>query len=270
MPVLSNLGGSLTNAVNNLRQGAGNSLLNKADRVVPGLKNAVLSGDRQAGTKAASAIRASSSSTVDWRCKLIWRGVSDLSGASGPLTILPKSGSDVVVVWPYTPQFQINYQASYDMIRTLQTNFATPAYQSSDIQSITINGEFTATTSSEANYLYAVIHFLKSATKGFGWESTDRTGLPPPVLTLKYLGDGSINSMPVVVTTFNVDYPKDVDYIKTDFAGSSTENLKESMVPSEMTISVSLTPAYSRGKMKDAKYSTTEFIKGNLLDKGFF
>lgn len=204
-------------------------------------------------------IRASGGIKNDWRCKLTW------ADATGPIfSMLPGKNT---VIWPYTPQLTINYTANYEAIKTLQTNYASQAYQGSEISNIMLNGVFTATTLAEANYLYAVIHFLKSATKGFNAEaSSNLAGKPPVILKLNYLGNGSgIINMPVVLQSFNMDYPATVDYVRVN-----TPDLGVGMVPAEVTISVTLAPVYPRNKMIDSEYSTTAFINGELLGKGFF
>jgi len=269
MPVLDSFGNSLVNAGNNLLNAGQNAVSNFANSIgLGGLVNKKSGPNIVAGPL----LRGSSVSGIkaDWRCKLTWPG-AETKYLTGPFAYLPSFNS---IVWPYTPQVQINYQASYEMIKTLQTNFGTPAYQSSEISSISISGEFTASTFAEANYLYAVIHFLKSATKGFNFnDEAAKTGSPPPILNLTYLGDAGINNMPVVIQQFNVEYPKDVDYIKTNFNpphGITSLVSGDSMVPSEMQITIAAVPAYSRAKFVNADYSTSNFIKGDLLQKGYF
>jgi hypothetical protein len=199
---------------------------------------------------------------MDWRCKLTWTSQSSASNK-----IFANLPSKNTIIWPYTPQFAINYAASYENIKTLQTNYSTPAYQNSDVSNIQISGLFTATNVKEANYLYAVIHFLKSATKGFNVElKTSESGRPPPVLKLNYLGgEAGITNMPVIIQTFNVDYPREVDYIRAQIEG-----IGAAMVPAEINIAVTLMPVYSRADMIAKEYSTTKFINGDLLNKGYF
>jgi len=196
----------------------------------------------------------------DWRCKLSW---IDLDTNTKLFDYLPGKNT---VVWPYTPQFTINYQANYEAVKTLQTNYATYAYQGSDTQNLMITGIFTATTVAEANYLYSVIHFLKSATKGYNLERNDMTGKPPPILRLNYLGEGAgIANMPVVIQSFNMDYPATVDYIRAIVPNAGT-----AMVPAEVTIAVSLVPIYARRDLIAVRYSTSKFVRGELLGSGHF
>lgn len=218
-----------------------------------------------ATTATSQPVRASAIMNPDWRCKLRWPGAS-----SNIFRFLPGSNT---VIWPYTPKFNISYSASYEMVKTLQTNYATPTYSNSEISTISIGGLFTASTVYEANYLYAVIHFLKSSTKGYNFEGNAAlVGRPPPILRLTYMGEGSIKDMPVVVQSFNLDYPAEVDYVKTDMLGASDSAIAipAGMVPSEMDISVTVVPAYSRADLIGADYSTTRFINGDLIGKGFF
>lgn len=268
----------------------GTTLKNTLVKKLPSkLRSLFMQSDPSLTGKHKIAVRASSSNNPDWRCKLYWPDLTDMESV-----IFKNLPGGTTVIWPYTPQFDINYQASYELVKTLQTNYATPAYQSSDISSITITGQFTATTVAEANYLFAVIHFLKSATKGYNVEiekAAAMSGRPPPLLRLTYLGQGGIRSMPVLLQQFNVSYPQDVDYVRTDLnvnSGDTTTAKKSdnstvkitlntindvpppSMVPSEMNISVTLIPAYNRAHMISSEYSTTKFIKGELIDKGYF
>jgi hypothetical protein len=71
---------------------------------------------------------------------------------------------------------------------------------------------FTAQSTSEANYLLAVITFFKSVTKMFYGQDAER-GAPPPLTYLSGLGEYQFNEHPCVITQFNYTLPGDVDYI---------------------------------------------------------
>lgn len=283
---------------NALGQKVANKLANKlVNKLPPKIRSLFINTEDNIG-KSKPALRASKAANPDWRCKLSWHGLEDAAIYGEIFTNLPGGNT---VIWPYTPQFDINYQASYELVKTVQTNYATPAYQGSEISNITIAGQFSANNVAEANYLYAVIHFLKSATKGYNAEvgaTSLKTGHPPPILKLTYLGQGGIRAMPVLMQQFNVSYPQDVDYIRTDLNSSKSAkdgaasasftkksdgtivgiNLDSingyipppSMVPSEMNINITLIPAYTRADMVSAEYSTSKFIRGELIDKGYF
>lgn len=265
---------STKTAGSNIASGTGDFLTNVVDQVAPGFKNLI-----QQPVNVISSTKPLRTSIIktnmDWRCKISW----PFTEKGGILDNLPKQGNEYTVYWPYTPDVTINYQTNYEMVKTLQTNYSTPAYQSSEINTININGTFTAGTAYEANYLYAVMHFFKSATKGYNMESKELTGSPPPILYLSYMGDGAINKMPVVITTFNIVYPKDVDYIQTNFGGPKIEGsvevyplnpIGEAMVPTEILLMLTVAPSYNRNKLAAEEYSTSRFVRGELLDKGFF
>jgi hypothetical protein len=78
---------------------------------------------------------------------------------------------------------------------------------------IQIRGTFTAQDTTEADYLLAVIHFFRSATKMFYGQDAQR-GVPPPVCLLNGLGQYQFSDHPVVISSFNYTLPNDVDYIR--------------------------------------------------------
>jgi hypothetical protein len=78
---------------------------------------------------------------------------------------------------------------------------------------IQIRGTFTAQDTKEADYLLAVIHFFRSATKMFYGQDAER-GTPPPVCLLNGLGQYQFSDHPVVISSFNYTLPNDVDYIR--------------------------------------------------------
>jgi hypothetical protein len=65
----------------------------------------------------------------------------------------------------------------------------------------------------EAEYLLAVIHFLKSCSKMFYGNDAQR-GSPPPLLYLSGLGEYQFNESPCVISEFNYNLPNDVNYIR--------------------------------------------------------
>jgi hypothetical protein len=72
----------------------------------------------------------------------------------------------------------------------------------------------------EAQYLLAVIHFFRSATKMFYGQDAQR-GAPPPLLFISGLGEYQFNNHACVLASFDYSLPADVDYIR---AGSPNNN----------------------------------------------
>jgi len=272
MPFLDSLVGAAKGAAGSAVSGALGKAANKLPPILRGPVKGLI-GDvfGTAGAKR-SVIKASAAKGViqDWRASLTWNDSSDFKDTA-IFKILPSTGLDEhpAIIWPFTPQVGINYTANYDSIQTQQTNIATPAYTHSNVSDISVSGEFVANTLGDANYLYACIHFLKSATRSFNAsDKLTKIGDPPVVLAFNYLGSGGFNNMPVVISAFNMSYPKEVDYVACSIGSIN------SMVPAECTISVTLMPAFSRihlsGRTNVEAYSTERFIKGDLIEGGHF
>jgi hypothetical protein len=119
------------------------------------------------------------------------------------------------VIFPYTPAISVAYAAHYDSSTLTHSNYKIFQYGSSSVDSITITCDFTAQDTSEANYLLAVIHFFKSATKMFyGRDQNPKPGTPPPLCYLSGLGDFQFDAHPLAITGFNYTLPTDVDYVR--------------------------------------------------------
>lgn len=162
--------------------------------------------------------------TSDWRVKLSLGPGADYlykvpAGEAGILNPLQNTGG---VIFPYTPSIQINYGANYESPDVAQTNYKIYQYKNSTVDNIQITCDFTAQDTTEAEYLMAVIHFLRSVTKMFyGQDQLPRNGTPPPLCYLSGLGAFQFDNHPLVITNFTYTLPNDVDYIR---AGSSLQS----------------------------------------------
>ena len=162
--------------------------------------------------------------TSDWRVKLSLGPGADYlykvpPGQAGILNPLQDTGG---VIFPYTPSIQINYGANYESPDVAQTNYKIYQYKNSTVDNIQITCDFTAQDTTEAEYLMAVIHFLRSVTKMFyGQDQLPRNGTPPPLCYLSGLGAFQFDNHPLVITNFTYTLPNDVDYIR---AGSSLQS----------------------------------------------
>ena len=121
------------------------------------------------------------------------------------------------VLFPYTPRIDISYMAEYTKYRPTHSNYKQYFYQGSEVGEINVTADFTAQDTAEADYLLAVITFLKSASKMFYGQDPQR-GSPPPLLYFTGLGPMQFNRHPVVISQFNYNLPDDVNYIKANAA----------------------------------------------------
>lgn len=158
----------------------------------------------------------------DWRVSLsLAPGADYLYRADDAGILTPLKYTDGVI-FPYTPQVQIQYTAGYDQTELTHSNYKIFQYKSSSVDSITITGDFTAQDTYEANYLLATIHFFRSVTKMFyGQDQFPRPGTPPPLCYLYGFGEFQFNKHPLAITGFNYTLPNDVDYIRASAVSSA-------------------------------------------------
>ncbi len=151
----------------------------------------------------------------DWRVVLsLAPGANYLYKAPNPGILRPLTDTDGVV-FPYTPQIQVQYTANYDTSDITHSNYKIYQYKNSSVDTVTITGDFTAQDTYEANYVLAVIHFFRSVTKMFyGQDSNPQNGVPPPLCYIFGLGEYQFNRHPIAVTGFTYNLPNDVDYIR--------------------------------------------------------
>jgi len=200
---------------------------------------------------------ANSGNGGDWRVRI---------SVSPNANILYRAGGDIMfpllntdgVIFPYVPTLQIQQSAKYNSTDLTHSNYTNYFYQSSQVQDIQISGEFSAQTSSEADYVLATIHFFRSATKMFFGNSGEFQGSPPPIVYLDGYGKHYLPHVPCLVTNFTHAMPPEVDYI----AASNGQR-----IPTLSTINVSLQPVYSR--KRQLEFNFEQFAAGQQLDKGF-
>jgi hypothetical protein len=147
----------------------------------------------------------------DWRVRLsLAEGTSFLY--QGILEPLSETGG---VIFPYTPNINITYAATYDATEPTHSNYKIQQYKNSAVDAINITCDFTAQDTHEAEYMLAAIHFFRTVTKMFyGQDTTIKPGTPPPLCFLHGLGAFQFDNHPLVITNFNYILPTDVDYIR--------------------------------------------------------
>lgn len=150
----------------------------------------------------------------DWRVRLSLAPQSTyLYNDAEPGTILFPLRNTDGIIFPYTPTVQTSYTANYSSYDLTHSNYKGYFYQNSSVNTISISGTFTAQDTAEADYLLAVIHFLRSATKMF-YGQDQQAGAPPPVMFLSGFGNYQFREHPVLLTSFNYSLPNRVDYIR--------------------------------------------------------
>jgi hypothetical protein len=139
------------------------------------------------------------------------------------------------VLFPYTPTISVNYAANYNPTELVHSNYKVYQYSSSSIDSITLACDFTAQDEYEANYLLAVIHFFRSATKMFyGQDQNPRKGTPPPLCYIYGMGSYQFSGQPLAIQAFTYNLPNNVDYIQTSVGNDTTTATPPTTQPARM------------------------------------
>ena len=184
-----------------------------------------------------------------------------LSPGSGPMlykdpsnSVLSPLASTGGILFPYTPTVSISHSAQYAGQHPTHSNYIQYSYNASAVDSITVDGYFTANDPDEATYVMAVIHFLRSAYKMF--YGADRlAGTPPPVLRFSGHGSLNYNSVPVVLQQFAEIMPADRDYIEVPGTGT--------LIPTYLPVTLNLMPIYSKNQI--GNFSLDSFARGNMI-----
>jgi hypothetical protein len=152
---------------------------------------------------------------ADWRVRLsLAPDAQYLYNEKSGVGILAPLAKTDGVIFPYTPNITTTYSANYEQYDLVHSNYRGLFYKNSRVGDIQIRGTFTAQDTTEADYLLAVIHFFRSATKMFYGATDPQRGVPPPVCLLNGFGQYQFSDHPVVISSFNYTLPNDVDYIR--------------------------------------------------------
>lgn len=237
----------------------------------------------QAAQMAGSApsVTVSSASTVfkpedDWRIRISVQpsiATQFYYGSANNALLLPLRETNGVV-FPYTPQIQVTHTARYNSQTLTHSNYASYFYEGSEVQSISISGEFTVQNILEGQYLMAAIHFFRSITKMF-FGSGEFVGAPPPLVFLNGYGAMYFPNVSCVVTQFSHTMPNDNDYVEipigqsmNNYAGNriNATNSLSVRLPTTSTLSIQLQPVYSRQSLAK-NWSMKNFARGGVYNQ---
>lgn len=202
---------------------------------------------------------------TDYRAKLrVPSSFLDYDLTKGPLKQLQQNGG---IVFPYTPQISYETTAAYANMNLLHTNFPVYSYKHSSISAINVTAKFTVQNDSDAGTYLSVVHLLRALTKMSVGAEPD-AGTPPPVCRLDAYGAYMLNNVPVVVSSFRLDFPDNVDYYRitpvSDFGGSGAagDTFGVNFIPTSSQIVLTLLPMYSR--KEQLLYKRQDFLEGRL------
>ncbi len=209
--------------------------------------------------------------SYDWRARLRPKKGGEsmfyqktTKGDSGDYLLKPieESGG---MVWQYTPTIMLQGQSNYSQAHMQGMNYQINTFQNSTPPMLPISADFTANDIYEARYMLAIFTFLKICGKGtFGDSavSAGDYGRPPPVLLFEYMGDHMFNKVPVVMTSYNIQLPEEVDYVPVKVGDTVTH------VPTRTNIMVNLEPTYTPQKLR-RKFNLDMLTSGQAYKDGF-
>lgn len=180
----------------------------------------------------------------------------------GPNPYFDKLKETNGMVFPYTPTITLTHKANYTATEGIvHSNFPFQAYKSSQIEDITIQGEFTVQNENEGQYWLAVNHFLRTATKMFYGVSVP-AGFPPVACTLTGYGTEILPNLPVVVKSYQLDLKDNVQYISIPSISEINKGKLQS-VPTQCTMTVIVSPIYNRQQIRQ-QFDLAKYAKGDL------
>jgi hypothetical protein len=227
-------------------------------------------GKKVAGAKAPPNFDVRFEGAKDFRVKL--KVPSQFLTPSGYLTMWPIVNNGGIV-FPFTPSISQEYTANYSAMNPTHSNYTQYFYKNSAAGAISVSGKFSVQNEEDAYLWLSTCHILRALTKmKFGTDIN--AGAPPPVCRFFAYGEQQYYNVPVVIQSFKVDLPDNVDYYATrlnDETGQiSGDAPTGNMVPTISQISLTLLPMYSRQELLGVK-QVDDYLQGapNLRRQGY-
>jgi hypothetical protein len=264
---ISGIYDSAKTAASNITGGESSSVINKAVGLIdPSSSRLSMAGLLKGGKKGKASFESSTPNiqyvgdTPDWRVRISLASQADYFYKAADKGILEPLDKTDGVIFPYTPSISVTHNAKYGSQNLTHSNYTNYFYEGSEVQAITVSGDFTVQNIDEGRYVMACIYFFRAATKMFFGQG-NYAGNPPPMVFLNGYGKPYFQDVPCVITNFTHTMPADVDYINIPL------KVNESRLPTNSTISVTLQPIYSRSSV--TTFDLEKFARGDLLKGGF-
>lgn len=178
------------------------------------------------------------------------------------------SDGTVTVEFDVMPEVTENHTVEYEAVAPAQSPGAFQKYKGTSSTTWMLQVTLISRTSAEATANFYRLWTLRGWTKPFFGETTGqffqgRLGAPPPVLTLKGLR-GLYGPVPVVITSLNFVWPRDVDYLPTNVRGTLIGGEDDNFVPFPvlLTLPIGLTESFSTTQFN--QFNLADYRKGNM------
>jgi hypothetical protein len=172
------------------------------------------------------------------------------TGTSQPIStdhIISLSDGQTIVQFDVMPEVVESRTVSYEPVAPAQFPGAFQKYKGTDSVQWTINATFIARNTDEATQNLVYLNELRGWTEPYFGTNTGlafkgKLGAPPPVLTFKGLRKYIIGPVPVVITSLNWNWPRDVDWLPTSSLGDDGNPVP---FPSVMSVAIQLVESFS-------------------------
>lgn len=192
--------------------------------------------------------------------------VNEATGATSgssehQVSLADDDGNEIIFV--VMPEVTETRSVSYEAVPIVQGPGAFQKYKGTESVVWQVSATFISRTTSEATERYRDLNVLRGRTMPFYGENTGKEfegklGAPPPVL--RFFGmRGLIGEVPVVMTSVNWNWPKDVDYIPTSFPGTDGNAIP---FPAVINIQFNLVESFSTGQIN--RFSLAQYRQGNM------
>lgn len=141
--------------------------------------------------------------------------------ALGNGLLSPLQETNYGMVWPYTPNINYTHDIDYQSMQMVHSIQDFHMYSKTPAVPLSVDGTFTVQNQKEGRYALACIHFLRTMAKMNFGEKDPRAGTPPPILLFNAYGPFVFKDLPVIVKSFTVNFPDEVDYVLVEATGTS-------------------------------------------------
>jgi hypothetical protein len=177
------------------------------------------------------------------------------------------------IIFPFTPSISQDFTANYAAVNPTHSNYTQYFYKHSQAGPISVSGKFSVQNEEEAYLWLATMHILRALTKmHFGTDVN--AGAPPPVCRFFAYGEQQYYNVPVVIQSFKIELPDNVDYYATKLNDGTGQEDRDAptgnMVPTVSQVTLTLLPMYSRQEQLGIK-QVDDYLQGapNLRRQGY-
>ncbi len=170
----------------------------------------------------------------------------------------------LTVTFDVMPVIVEAHTVEYEQVAPAQFLGAFQKYKGTSPTQWTLNAVLISRTSQEADANLSSLNTLRGWTEPFYGRRLGKfsssLGAPPPVLALFGMRD-LIGEVPVVITSLNWSWPKDVDYVPTTRRSESDGKLVP--FPSVMEVAIQLVESYSIDQLN--QFSLDDYRSGRIF-----